>query len=353
MEGTDRPKYYLSTRDLVTVAVLASLGGAMSVYVGYLGNLVNRMLGVPFGAGQFMAGLHVLWIILAIGITRKKGTGTLTGLVKGMVELFMGSTHGVAIVLVSLLQGAAADAVLFSDRTKENRGPVAYSTAGGLASALNVVVFWGLYLGGAPLVLMLMLMMLAFASGIIFGGWASLQIMGSLELSGMLVPTSRMGKKPGPSQRKKAATVAVTLVFLGSLTGGAVYYYFYIYVPPTKQGVDITGDLEHGFVFVYDVWEDKEVTIVAELEGSVTHIAPRNYTGVPLNLLIEEASPLEGATTVTVTAKDGYEVDFELADVMDDDEIIISLEDDNEYRIIAANYVGGCWVELVSNIDIH
>jgi len=68
---TASPRYYLTTKDLVTIALLSALGGVLSTYIGYLGNLINHMLGVPFGAGQFLAGMHVLWIVLAVGITRK------------------------------------------------------------------------------------------------------------------------------------------------------------------------------------------------------------------------------------------------------------------------------------------
>ena len=63
-------KYYFSTKDLVTIALLSALGGVLSTYIGYLGNMVNHIIGVPFGAGQFLAGLH--------GITRKKGAATVT-----------------------------------------------------------------------------------------------------------------------------------------------------------------------------------------------------------------------------------------------------------------------------------
>lgn len=48
-----------SNRDLLVIAVLSGIGGVMSTYIGYLGNLLNNLLGVPFGAGQFVAGLHV------------------------------------------------------------------------------------------------------------------------------------------------------------------------------------------------------------------------------------------------------------------------------------------------------
>ena len=49
---TAKKQYHLSTKNLVTIALLASLGGALSTYIGYLGNLMNRLVGVPFGAGQ-------------------------------------------------------------------------------------------------------------------------------------------------------------------------------------------------------------------------------------------------------------------------------------------------------------
>ncbi len=67
----------------------------MSTYVGYLGNLINQIFGVPFGAGQFASGLHVFWFILAAGLIRRPG-GPLPpqAFLKGIIELFTGSTHG-------------------------------------------------------------------------------------------------------------------------------------------------------------------------------------------------------------------------------------------------------------------
>jgi energy-coupling factor transport system substrate-specific component len=98
--------HYAEIKEIITIALLSSLGGTLSTFVGYLGNLVNLALGVPFGAGQFIAGLHVFWLVLIQAIIRKRGAGTFGGLLKGIVELFTGSTHGIVIVLVSLVQGA-------------------------------------------------------------------------------------------------------------------------------------------------------------------------------------------------------------------------------------------------------
>ena len=102
---TKRKSYYLSNRDLLVIAVLSGIGGVMSTYIGYLGNLLNRLFGIPFGAGQFVSGLHVFWFILAAGLIRRPGAATAACLLKGVIELLTSSTHGVAIILVSLIQG--------------------------------------------------------------------------------------------------------------------------------------------------------------------------------------------------------------------------------------------------------
>ncbi|WP_461368985.1 ECF transporter S component, partial [Candidatus Darwinibacter acetoxidans] len=86
-ESASRKRIYFATRDLLIMAVLSGIGGVLSTYVGYLGNLLNRLFGVPFGAGQFVAGLHVFWIILAAGLVRRPGAATIVGLLKGVVEL--------------------------------------------------------------------------------------------------------------------------------------------------------------------------------------------------------------------------------------------------------------------------
>ena len=41
--------YYYETSDLVIIALFSGLGGILSTFVGYLGNLVNSFLGIPFG----------------------------------------------------------------------------------------------------------------------------------------------------------------------------------------------------------------------------------------------------------------------------------------------------------------
>jgi len=348
-------KYFLSTKDLVTIAILSALGGGLSVYVGYLGNLVNRVVGVPFGAGQFMAGLHVIWIVLAVGITKRKGVGTATGLLKGVVELFLGGTHGVVIVVVSLIQGLLVDAVLFKDSTKEKRELLPYCFAGGISAASNVFVFQAFFFAGVPLVLILMLGMLAFASGIIFGGYISLQMMDSLEQGGLIYGSTRKKKDTDKPFYIRYGSAIVTVIFLISFTVGGAYYFHNIHEPSGSESINITGEVYNEYDFVYEDFQEQEVVVFAELEGSVTYEPPRNYTGIPLSVILSHAEPQDGSTKIRVIATDGYGREFDLESVMNDNEVIISFED-GDYRLVVDSrkegYTGSDWVRDISRIEV-
>lgn len=356
------PRIHLTTKDLVTIALLSALGGALSTYIGYLGNLVNHIVGVPFGAGQFLAGLHVLWIMLALGITRKKGAATATGLLKGIVELFMGSTHGIVIVVVSAAQGLIPDLVLFSDKAKAQRGPISYALAGGLSATSNVLVFQVFFFSGVPVILIVLLCMLAFASGMIFAGWLSIEMLESLDLSGV-VPSKKGTYVDTPEEYDKAfsarkaektkrtAAMAAVVAFLIVFAAGGVYYFTFIY-STGGSAVQITGAVSDSYDFLYSDYRDREVMLNAELNGSVTHIGPRNYTGIPLKIIITEAKPLANATEVVVWGSDGYSATFSLASVLNDDTLILIL-DAGQYRLVAAQYEGAYWVEMVVTIEVR
>ena len=359
-----RPSELLSTKDLVTIALLSALGGVLSTYIGYLGNLMNHIVGVPFGAGQFMAGLHVVWIMLAIGLTKKRGAGTVTGVVKGIVELFSGSTHGIVIVLVSSVQGAVADAVMFSNKAKGEKSYTTYGFAGGLSAATNVIVFQALFFSGVPLVLILMLCMLAFASGMIFAGWLSIEMLLAIEQTGILSGSREITVDGGDDhtdrqyldhvgwKKVRRASLAIIGSFLAVFSIGAVYYFAFVFVLPGGDSISIEGDVDSPFDFIYEDFEDRERTVNAELVGSVTYVAPRNYTGIPLALIISEAQPRVNATEVVVTGSDGYFAVFALEDVMSNEDMLITVEDDS-FRLVASEYEGAYWVELVVSIEVR
>ena len=354
-------KHRFTAKDLATISLLSALGGVLSAYVGYLGNLMNNIVGVPFGAGQFMAGLHVLWILLSVGITCKKGVGTATGTVKGLVEFFLGSTHGIVILLVSIVQGALVDLILFSDKTKKSRNLVLYSAAGAVSAASNVIVFQSFFFSGVPLFLIAMLCMLAAASGIIFGSWLCLELLSTLEQAGLVqsnrsilvdVPEeqSAVAHSVARKSRRLVPVIAVS-VFLAAFTIGAVYYYAEVYTLGNSSAIQIGGQVSSPYEFFYDDFKKGEVTISAELNGAVTHEPPRNYTGIPLNVVLTKAGPHPSASSVIVSASDGYSANFPLSQVMSDAELIL-VNEGGGYRIVAANFEGAYWVESVVTIEV-
>lgn len=346
------PSYYFSTRDLATIAVLSALGGALSTFIGYLGLLLNSAIGTPFGAGQFLSGLHVFWIILATGIIRKGGAATATGFLKGFVEFFTGSTHGLVIVFVSFIQGLIIDIGLSVSRQRDSL--LVYCLVGGLAAASNVLVFQLLFFSGAPGLFILLLVVLAFCSGIIFAGYfghatttlvITSNVLRSLPnegktLSGSLSPWKRLGPY------KLSA-----LVFLIAIAFGASLYTVFVWRPVIDpSSCEVVGQVSQPYRFSYIAFAEYEITIEAELIGSVTYVPPQNYTGIPLSVILTEAQPLAFATTLQVLSSDGYGAPFLIDEVLADSEIILVV--DNGLRLVAKNYHGSYWVQKVVSLVI-
>ncbi len=330
-----------ANRDLLVIAILSGIGGVMSTYIGYLGNLLNNLLGVPFGAGQFVAGLHVFWLALGAGLVGRPGAASLTGLLKGTVELLTGSTHGAAIVLVSLVQGIVLDVVLYL----AGHGSFGYALGGGMAAASNVIVFQILYFSGAPWGYLLFISVLALISGVLFAGSFA---RGVLDLIRVVQPT-RLSTRRAPRRR----SLVLTSVLLVLFSVGALYYFSQVYQPPWKgPECRVEGAVDNPISFQLSRFASQETTITAELKGQVTYVAPQEYTGVPIKAVLAEARPRAGAETLRVVAADGYEVGFPLADVLLDDEMIL-IEEDDSLRLVAAKYAGGYWVRQVSRLVIE
>ncbi|NIP33598.1 MAG: hypothetical protein GWN18_01600, partial [Thermoplasmata archaeon] len=274
-----------STRQIATIAILAALGGVMSAYVGYLGVLLNKLVGTPFGAGQFLAGLHVLWMVLAVVMTNRVGAATSTGLLKGTVEMLAGSSKGVLVLLLSLVAGLIVDAVW---ALAPRRGMYAAILAGGLASCSNVLMFLlftSTYDG--LLWLFLILVVVSFVSGVIFAGLLVWNLATTLDHAGIHVsapgfdPTAaanghRLMADGGTKERswRSVAGIVVTLVIVAVLGGGAVAYYVGTIddVEAMHEGtVSVDGEVVSPYTFELEEFSDRFVTVEAELQGDFTH----------------------------------------------------------------------------------
>jgi energy-coupling factor transport system substrate-specific component len=350
--------FHIGTQEIVTIAVLSSLGGAFSTFIGYLGNLINLTLGVPFGAGQFMAGLHVFWLILVRILVPKKGTGTIAGFLKGSVELFTGSTHGIVIVIVSIVQGVLVDFGGFVSKDSRTIGSISrlvWWIIAGISAASNVLVFQIFYFGGVPWLYIIVISILAFCSGIIFAGYFAWETLEFIKETG-IISTNFQSLRLNPFPKQKRRVVlrnlpAIALVLFLSI--GSTYYVLAIartFVDPYT--CEVTGLVEHTYTYHPSDFAGEEITIEAELQGAYTYHPPNNYTGILIHTIVERATPLSEASGLQVRARDGYTINFELEQVMNDDRLLLTETQDGLW-LIAAEYDGSLWVKQVTTLEIY
>jgi ABC-type thiamin/hydroxymethylpyrimidine transport system permease subunit len=347
----------LTTREIVTIAILASLGGALSTFVGYLGNLINLSLGVPFGAGQFMAGLHVFWLVLIRVIVPKRGVGTAGGLLKGMIEMFAGSTHGPVILFVSLIQGFVVD--IAASAAGRNEKPIDSSriiwwVGAGVSSAVNVIVLQLFYFTGAPFVYIFVISILAFCSGIIFAGYFAWETLEFLNDAGTIsgfesTKPAIVGSKPKSVVYRNLPAIAFVLF----LTVGSLYYTTNIAnVFADPYSCEVKGLVDNPFSFTLEDFPGSEVTIEAELIGAYTHIQPTNYTGILLSTILQQAGVQTEAVGLQIIAKDGYSISLDISAVMTDSNLLLSKSNDGLW-LIANNYDGSMWVRQVIVLQVY
>jgi energy-coupling factor transport system substrate-specific component len=363
----ETPVYRFSIRDLVIIAVLCSLGGVMSTYVKYLANVINIFFGLPYGPGQLVAGLHVFWLVLCYGLVRKLGTGTLAGFLKGVIELFTGNPHGWTVILISGIEGIFIDLGMGAFRKKH--AVYSYGISAGLAAAAEVFVFYPIFFYGVSIWLVVATSLIAFGSGVVFGGFFGT---GTLEL----LHESKVSKIPGwrprstatnggqpikiaKKSQKKVSRLRIkplylaTIIFIVFFTiAGATYF---VTVKPffNESGItcSISGEVVNPYEYNPKDFTQNQLTIRAELQGQVTFESEKDYTGVPLYTIINYSNPKDSASKIKITASDGYTQIFDLDDVKNDDEIILITENDT-LRLIAANYDGEYWVRNVIEIEV-
>jgi energy-coupling factor transport system substrate-specific component len=346
----------ITTRHIVTVAILASLGGSLSTFVGYLGNLINLSLGVPFGAGQFMAGLHVFWLILIRVIVAKRGTGTMGGLLKGLIELFTGSTHGIVIVVVSVVQGFLVDMgaeVAGNPHDSGTASRLVWWLSAGIAAASNVFVLQAFYFSGAHWILLTVIAILAFTSGVIFAGYFAWETLEFLKDSRVLSNSFSSTRPPTMSRRRVTYRNIPAIALVIFITVGSLYYTVAVaQIFSDPYSCNVTGLVENPYTYSPQAFVGQEVTVQAELQGVNIHLDPANYTGILLSTILEAAIPMAETTGVRIMARDGYTILFDLDEVMTDTHLLLTEAEDGLW-LIASNYDGALWIRMVTTLEVY
>jgi len=168
-------------RELSLIIILSALGGAVSVPIGYAGNLLKTIPLLPFGTPQILSGLHVIWILLAGTLVKKTGSSTIAGILKGLIEVTLFSYHGILVLLISTAQGVTMDLVLAALGRKN---VFSLCLASGLSSSSNVIVLKLTFLRHLPLPLFFSMYAFSFVSGVLFAGYLAKR---ALDVAGPLM----------------------------------------------------------------------------------------------------------------------------------------------------------------------
>lgn len=330
---------YFSTRDLLIMAVLAALGGVTSTYINTISDAVHAALGFP-GASQWAAGLHVIWIVLAMGILRKPGTGTVMGILKGVIELMSGNSHGVIILLVDLVAGILVDFGFLLFTKKRNLFP--YLLAGGLATGSNVLVFQ-LFATIPTNILgisaILLFFSVAFASGLIFAGVVPYLLVNSLAKAGVVKT------HPQPAQSRKIGWYILLGVTIAATLLAVIMRVNY----QGPDSIQITGAVNTPYEF-----PNREFTIEKESRQMEDKGMMVEYSGYPMTEIIDFAEPVEGANTLLIEASDGYAFLISFDELESNPNILIVEQgkgDNASYDVVGPESTKA-WVRNVTRLNV-
>jgi len=321
------------------MAVLSALGGVASTYVNTISDAVQAALGFP-GATQWAAGLHVIWIVLAMGIISKPGAGTLTGILKGAVELMSGNSHGVIILLVDLVAGLLVDFGFLLFHNKQQLLP--YFIGGGLGTAPNVLVFQ--LFATIPqnilgLSAILILFLVALVSGLIFAGFIPFFLVNALAKAGVVKISER------PLQKSKFGWwFLLGVLFLAILL--AIFLRINLKGP---QGIQISGAVENAYEFSSQNFKIEKVTKQMDYRGTLTE-----YRGYPLLQIIDSADPKSNADTLLIEATDGYAFLLSFEELFQNENILLveGGKGQNASYDVVGPVSSKAWIRNVSKLTV-
>lgn len=166
-----------SVKDLILIAALAAIGIAIKPIVGPIVKMVSTPLGIP--GGSFAGGFYMMWLVLAVMMVGKGGSGTIFGILQAigvMIFPFAGNQGAISLITYTI-PGLLADLIFFLFLYR--RHLVAHLVICALANVAGAVLSAVLIFRHPPLIL-IGIACIALASGIV-GGYLSYSIYISLK----------------------------------------------------------------------------------------------------------------------------------------------------------------------------
>jgi ABC-type thiamin/hydroxymethylpyrimidine transport system permease subunit len=169
--SNQKVRYYFTTQDLLITAILGVVGGIISALVPF--TLLVKTWYPFIGGTQLVSGHHILWLALAYGFTKKKAAIFLAAIFKGFSDFILGSSWSLFEIVINCYEGASLFlGFCLMEKLKEGNTNLGWGIAGGIGNVTQVPFFWILtgkiYLFHYSL--LIMAMMLAFASGFLIAG---------------------------------------------------------------------------------------------------------------------------------------------------------------------------------------
>ena len=105
-----------SVKDLILISAMAALGLAVKAVVTPLIHLASAPLFIPGGA--LSGGLYMMWLVMAAGLTGKRGAAAFAAIVQAILVILtgVGGSHGLLSLVSYTLPGLAIDCWLLVSR---------------------------------------------------------------------------------------------------------------------------------------------------------------------------------------------------------------------------------------------
>lgn len=166
-----------STQSLIIIAGLAGLGIVIKPIVSPLSKMISMPLVVP--GGSFAGGLYMMWLVLAVVIVKRGGSGTLYGFLQALLVMVLGlkGNQGMFSIISYTLPGVMVDLVFWLVKRPDCIFThMLLCSIANMTGALMVAIFFFHH----PLPFIAIILGMSFVSGLL-GGWLSHSIYKTLE----------------------------------------------------------------------------------------------------------------------------------------------------------------------------